>query len=724
MSGRPWLAAIGPYAALCVVVTVWASIDRHPPEWDYANHLERALECQRTLANPAADRFGEIMGASAFYPPLAICTAGALYFVFPVTTLTAQAVMLLFLGIGMFSVYGIGRTVADPMAGLLAAFFLGTAPFVVYSLLNFQLDLPLMAMVALALDMLIRTERFSRPGWTAALGLVWGLGLLTKPTFPVYAFPPLLWTLGEAMWSGRRWRRLLWIGLAGAIAVVVALPWYSSRLLGMPLQFMNRSFKFAEQEGHAPTLTSVALLFYPTNFPTHFGFLAALCFLAGLLALHRFREHRAVLWIAALAPFVLITLIRNKNPRYALPALAAAAVVAALGAYALPRVLRRVAVGACVVAAALQVSMIAFGVPALPPMPGQSIRYVIEYPPSRDDWQHARILDDIARDSGGRPVRVSVVPNYDFFSVSNFRYEAKRRGLPFTVLRAWNATPLGVDYAILKSGNLGPDFSIAKARRIMRSFEQPGSALARLFPVVGQYPLPDGSRAELRVRRIHAPDGVKPEVLAARIRDLRAGLLPSLVRDAENLRIDLRYRPEALLRGEVDALTVTADAASVGELSRKDRLPLRVRDIRVTILNLVVDPVEVLERRVLEPLDVGTVSLERLVVLQSDLQRVIDDQRQFARMSVELGDGTAQARVTGLGPRAGARVRVLPGSEKIPIALDVDQLRIGWLRVPDSLVHWIARTFDPSPQLGRLPIKIQIAPVAIRPGRLEIGLAR
>lgn len=721
MRGRPWLAGVGLFGALCVVVTVWASIDRHPPEWDYANHLERALECHRTLANPAADRFGEIMGASAFYPPLAICTAGALYFAFPVTTLTAQAVMLLFLGVAMFSVYGIGRTVADPTTGLLAAFFLGTAPFVVYSLLNFQLDLPLMAMVALALYALIRTERFSRPGWTAALGLVWGLGLLSKPTFPVYALAPLLWTVGQAAWSGRRWRRFVGLGLAGAIAVVVALPWYSSRLLGLPLQFMNRSFKFAEQEGHAPTLSSVALLFYPTNFPTHFGFLAALCFVGGLWALRRFREHRAVLWIAALAPFVLITLIRNKNPRYSLPALAAAAVVAALGARALPLLVRRVAVGACVVAAALQVSMTAFGLPALPPVPGQTIPYVIAYPPSRADWQHARILEDISRESGGRPVRVSVVPNYDFFSVSNFRYEAKRRGLPFTMLRAWNAIPFGVDFAIVKSGNLGPDFSIAKARRIMQAFEAPGSTLARLYPVVGQYTLPDGSRAELRARRIHAPDGVKPEALAARITELRAGFLPSMVRDAENLRIDLRYRPEALLRGEVDSLTVTADGASVGELARKDRLPLRVRSIRVTVQNLVFDPVEVLERRVLEPLDVGTVSLERLVVLQTDLQRVIDDQRQFARMTLELGDGAAQARVTGLGPRSEARVRVLPGSARVPIALDVDQLRIGWLRVPDPLVHWIARNFDPSYQLGRLPIKILIAPVAIRPGRLEIG---
>src|SRR5262249_4882472 len=142
MSGRPWLAAVGLFAALCVVVTVWASIDRHPPEWDYANHLERALECHRTLANPAADRFGEIMGASAFYPPLAICTAGAFYFAFPVTTLTAQAVMLLFLGIAMFSVYGIGRTIADPMAGLLAAFFFRTPPPPAHSLLPFPLHPP------------------------------------------------------------------------------------------------------------------------------------------------------------------------------------------------------------------------------------------------------------------------------------------------------------------------------------------------------------------------------------------------------------------------------------------------------------------------------------------------------------------------------------------------------------------------------------------------------
>jgi hypothetical protein len=41
--------------------------------------------------------------------------------------------------------------------------------------------------------------------------------------------------------------------------------------------------------------------------------------------------------------------------------------------------------------------------------------------------------------------------------------------------------------------------------------------------------------------------------------------------------------------------------------------------------------------------------------------------------------------------------------------------------VPDPLAHWIARNFDPSPQLAKLPVRIQIGPVAIHPGRLEIG---
>src|SRR5258708_36502330 len=101
--------------------------------------------------------------------------------------------------------FALGVRLWAPPAGLMAAFLLGTAPFVVYSLLNFQLDLPLMAMVALALYTLIRTERFSRPGWTAVLGLVWPLVLRTKPTFPVSPLAPPPCAAARAGATRARW---------------------------------------------------------------------------------------------------------------------------------------------------------------------------------------------------------------------------------------------------------------------------------------------------------------------------------------------------------------------------------------------------------------------------------------------------------------------------------------------------------------------------------------
>ena len=51
--------------------------------------------------------------------------------------------------------------------------------------------------------------------------------------------------------------------------------------------------------------------------------------------------------------------------------------------------------------------------------------------------------------SGVRAATVSVVPNYYSFSVSNFRYEAARRGLPVKMVRPWPGSPFGIDFAIL-----------------------------------------------------------------------------------------------------------------------------------------------------------------------------------------------------------------------------------------------------------------------------------
>lgn len=719
MIRRPWLPLAALLATLGVVVAIWTAIDRRPPEWDYANHLGRAFDCYRILSEPGRDRLREIIEASAFYPPVVQCAAGLLYFVFPVVPLTAQSVMLAYLSVALIAVFALGARLWDPAAGLMAAFFLGTAPFVVFSLLNFQLDLPLMAMVAAALYALVRTDHFSRRGWSIGFGVAVGLGMVTKPPFAAYVVPPLLWAAWHALRAPDRRRRLSLLGLALVLAGALAIPWYGPRLLGLPMQIANRSFKQAAESGYPETFTSEALLYYARVLPTQFGILAGLLFAWGAVALRRQRSIRAFLW-AGIVPFALFSLIQNKNLRYTLPTLPAAALVATAGWRALDLRWRRGLTWVCVGVGLVQISMVAFLIPPPPRIPGLSLPMVFGLTPSRADWQHDHVLDDLVRASGGRAVTVSVVPNHSSFSVSNFRYEAARRRLPFKMMRAWAGPPFGVDFAIVKTGEQGPDFSVAKARRIMLALDG-DPFLARIYPVVGEYPLPDGSRAQLRMRRIEATHGVTADELAQKLTADPARLLPELVREASGMTATLQYRPEALVRGEADSVTLRADTAVVGELSRKDRAPLRVREVRLRVEGLLFNPERLARTGHLELLDARALRLDRMRITEPDLREFLRGQPAGIGMTVRFADGVAHIRSTKLGPALEATVHLGPGREGAPFAIDVADVRIARVPIPGTMVSWVVRQFDPTPRLRNMPVAISVAAVTLTPQAVEVG---
>jgi Dolichyl-phosphate-mannose-protein mannosyltransferase len=721
---RPWLLLVVLLVALGVVVAIWTSIDRRPPEWDYANHLGRALQCYRILAEPGHDRAREILEATAFYPPVTTCAAGLLYFLFPVVPLTAQAVMLGFLALGVVSVFLLGRRLLDTEAGLLAALLLATAPFVVFSLTNFQLDVPLTGVVALCLYLLARTEGFSSSARSVVLGLGLAIGMLTKPPFAIYLLPPLLWVAWRTIRQhddGERLARLGRLAAVLGIAAAVALPWYGPRLIGLPLQIMNRSFKQAALSQMPETFSSIALVYYPMTFPVQFGLLAVLLFLWGLWAVRRERAARAFLWMAALGPFFVFCLIQNKNLRYTLPILPAAALVAAAGARALRPSLGHGITWACVALGALQVSMTAFALPAPPTLPLSGLPMVFIRPPEPADWPQRRILADIERESGGQAVTVAIVPNHEYFSVSNFRYATARLRLPFRTIGGWSGPPFGVDFVVVKTGYQGPPWTAGKSERLTRAVEGGDPYLAEVFPVAGQYPLPDGGLGSLHRRRIPALAGWPPARVAARLAEAPAALLRANVRDPQGLRMTLDYRPEAILRGEVEQARLTADSATVGELERRGRSPLKLHDIRLVVEGLVFNPRRLVETGELEVLDARALRIEHAVVIQADLDEFLRGQPAGTGVEVGLGDGAANVRVSRLGPEIAARVHLVPSSADRPLALAVDRVRVARIPIPDILAEWIVRQFDPTLALRRLPALVTLPAVRIQPGRIEIG---
>ena len=715
---RPALVLSTVLAGLLGVVAVGTAIDRRPPEWDHAIHLERALECRRLLADAGLRAFGEIMALSSFYPPIGGCAAGLAYLVLPVTPFVALATMWAFLVVAVLATWGVGRRLLGEPAGLLAAFLLATAPFVTFSLTNFQLDLPLTAMVALALYALVRAEHFARRGWTLALGLVLGAGMLTKPPFAVCVLPALAWSVARAARMPDRGARLSRLAVALAVAVALALPWYGPRLAALPMQVLNRSFRLAAEEGHAPPLSAPALLFYPEVFPPQFGLLAAPLTVWGVWALRRVPGARGLVW-AGLLPVAGFFLLQNKNLRYTLPLLPAAALAAAAGWQALRARWRPPLAWALVAVGIVQVSAAAFRVPPAPAVAGLPLPLVIGNAPDGRDWHHRELLDAIRRESGGRSVTVAVVANDNYFSTSNFRYEARRDGLPFVVTRGWDGAPFRVDFALLKTGDQGPDATSARPDRIMAAFAGGDPYLEQAYPVIARVPLPDGSIGMARARRL-APTELPPDEIARRLRAAAGSFLADFAADVEGLTLRLVYRPEALVTGRVDRVEVEAGSARVGEL-RRGRATLRVRDLRLRLDDVLVHVRRLAETGTLEILDVAGLTVERLVVTEDDLAAFLKAQGGRRAVAVRLRGPSADVRVAGPGPPLTAAVSLEPGRDGRPFALRAGDVRLGGVRVPELLVDWVVRHLDPTPRLARLPVPVRLGAPRVEAGRVVIG---
>jgi Dolichyl-phosphate-mannose-protein mannosyltransferase/LmeA-like phospholipid-binding len=715
---RPGVALAALLMGLAAVMAGWLAIDRRPPEWDHANHLESAIACHQYLSELGQGGLRKIIAQSSFYPPIVRCAAGVLYFAFPIAPLTAQAVMWAFLVLGALATFGTGRRLLDPAAGLLAAFLFATAPFVVFSLMNFQLDLPLAAMVALALYVLVWSEQLARPGSFVLLGIVLGLGMLTKPPFAACLSGPLLWVTWRALRAPDRRARLGRLLAALGIGALIALPWYGPRLIGLPVQIVNRSFKQAAEVGQAATLSEAALLFYPRWIVPQFGLLATVLLLWGIIALGRNGRARGPLW-SALLPFVIFLLIQNKNLRYTLPLLPAAALTAAAGVTTLRPGARRLVSWACVVVGVLQVGAAAFAIPPSTLLAPLLPSVAFSRPPDRSDWHHREVLDAIVRAAGPGEARVAVVPNDNYFSVSNFRYEARRDGLSLRLERAWNEAPLAVDFAIVKTGDQGPDATTAKPDRIMAAFQGGDPWLAGAYPVIARFPLPDGSEGMVRMRRLEPVRTLSPDEIAERLRRGVEGLLADLVREARGMHIAVDYQDEALRRGEVDSVALEAESALVGEFARH-KPPLRIGPVRVRARGVLVNPGRLAETGKVELLDVRSLTVERLGVGEQDLAEFLARQRGLGRLRATMEEGSIRVDWPLPGPNLSARVVVTAGPPP-PFTLRADVVRYGGLRLPPLLVDWILRNFDPTPRLRRLPITVSLAPVHVRPHRLEVG---
>ena len=518
LNRRDGLVLLGLMVACLALDGLWIRQHQAPPSWDQGDHLSRALGIWQVLRSPEPWSGGwwQQLWAQApsYRGPLSYAVAAPVLELLGPGFRSAMAANGLFNGLLLLSCYGLGRQLHSRSAGLWSALFAAAAPALLNQRTDYLIDLSLTAVLTGSWWLLSQRRWGSqqRP-WIGSLLAGAGLAavFLTRPTGLVLLWLPLVLLLAKALGAARsgQWRQLQQLLAATALAWALCWPWFSQNWLTILSTINNaRQWGVAYQEGLEATSLE-GWLYYPRLLPTMVGVWLVALVLAGsaLAALATARRggglrpspHPRGWWLWWLSfpvgGLLVCVLMSTKDFRFVLPLLPQLCV--ALGVL-VARVRQPWALGwrLTLVAVALQGALwnqFGWGVDlsGFPP----------HRPSAEAGWPLEPIVASIRRTSPHQLSTLAVLPDSERLNAFNLEAEGRRQGFRVAARQTVGRLEQAAgnlerfDWFLLKGGDQGVMSDERQARQ--GELVQASSAFQR----VGQWPLPDGSRAELFQRR-------------------------------------------------------------------------------------------------------------------------------------------------------------------------------------------------------------------------------
>jgi len=507
----------------------WLKIDTSPPYWDTAGHV---IAVQQLLRLPFVTDFSTALRGLLTlspYPPLVYLVTAPFAALFWPSGDVAAGVITLFLGLLLLATFQIGVYLGGKGAGLLAAFLVSMYPIIFGLSRHYLIDLPLTAMSATAIWFLLSTHRFERRLPALALGVVLGLGMLTKWTFSVFLVAPLGVVFIQMV--RQRANKIRWINLILALGIgaVIAAPWYLYNFKSQLEFYGLAGGLYPLLEGDPLVGTAASWLYYLQQFVEQQALLIfALAFVVGsmlLVVTHypRLADLSVVLaWL--IVPYLVLASFLNKDSRYTMPLLPAIAVITALGLWRCrPRQLKIGLIAFLGVYAVIQYLGMTFGfaqIVSVGKWPDRVALHIgsltlpilaenvhIAGPARAEDWRVPDILQAIKQSSANRqrPLKIIVVPNRSHFEPNVFMYFGHLERMSIEVHGVTGILPVDApqqllsnsDYVVVKSGNQGPAWTVQEADQLTALMNDRSSDLGSQFELLGEYALPDGSVSQL-----------------------------------------------------------------------------------------------------------------------------------------------------------------------------------------------------------------------------------
>lgn len=552
---------------------LWLKRDTLPPGWDEAVHLTSTLAYFNILTHPGAGMISKLIGVDNYYPPFYHFSTSLIYFFAKPSMDSAVFVNVFYLAALLFSTYGIGRYFFSREVGVSAAILVSLYPSIVGMQRFYLIELALVSTVTLCIYLLLRSENFSNRRYSLLFGVSLAIAVLTKWTAVFFIIGPLIYVVYHAFeerlapllqrvshrqalvcehcgrlledrrveYQGRvfcsakcknLWKKALKrvqvqasptvvvnLLLALGTALVLSLIWYS-----VHIEEVYRTISWGQQywgttEGDPEVFTLASLLYYALEFINfQASFLLAIPFVAGAVYLLRERNRKLVffaLWM--LIPYVVFTLLRNKDSRYTLPFIAAVAIISVFWVFEQQRLrpYRYYILAAIFAVGVLQIATLALGVNiseaatlhtpagALELYPNQVYG---TRPPISQDWMVEEVVSAIYRDAlsnprmQGRVGYIGVVPDTAYINGLTFNYYCYRDGLPFQALNLAYMNPedfarnfAAFDYLVFKTGENSGFSNQQKVTYMYNFFEENNKGESEIYTPILSEPLPDGS---------------------------------------------------------------------------------------------------------------------------------------------------------------------------------------------------------------------------------------
>lgn len=305
--------------------TYWQQVNKAPPTWDSAGHLTIAYIFAHKLPELVTGRMPlqNFIKVSTYYPPLVQILGGIFFLLFGFNYHWAFLLETLFLILAIIFLYKIiCYHFNDSTLALLTVTIFSFFPHVWQQSREFHLDVPLVALLLASYYYLIKSNSLKNFKNSFLFFMFFALGQLTKWYGFVFLIVPFIYEVAVPTFKMKDYAnksRIQNVLVGSVIVLIGALPWYilnakdlittvgitSGGDAGDPLNVWSLESFFHYLElimSHQITFVAVLLLF-----------LAIFLFARKKVSL----KNRVLNFM--LFPYIIFTLIQNKDLRYVLP---------------------------------------------------------------------------------------------------------------------------------------------------------------------------------------------------------------------------------------------------------------------------------------------------------------------------------------------------------------------------------------------------------------------